>query len=68
MLRALQAPLKVIKRLLHIGSGVHQVAIFVGSIKRTDATVAAIKVPIEYGSLVVLPWDKAMPPVVFVEN
>lgn len=57
----LQAPLKVVQRLLHIGSGVHQVAIFVGSIKRTQATVDAIKGPIEDGSLVVLPWDKAMP-------
>jgi len=57
----LQAPLKVVQRLLHIGTGVHQVAIFVGSIKRTTDTVAAIRGPIEDGSLVVLPWDKAMP-------
>jgi len=57
----LQAPLKVVQRLLHIGSGVHQVAVFVGSIKRTQATVDAIKGPVEDGSMVVLPWDKAMP-------
>jgi ABC-type lipoprotein release transport system permease subunit len=57
----LQAPLKVVQRLMHIGTGVHQVAIFVGSMKRTEATVKAIRGPIEDGSLVVLPWDKAMP-------
>ncbi len=58
---ALQAPLGVVQQLLHIGGAVHQVAVFVGSIKRTRETVAAIRGPIESGSLVVLPWDKAMP-------
>ena len=50
-----------VQRLLHIGEGVHQVAIFVGSVKQAKPAAALLKGPIESSRLEVLPWDKAMP-------
>ncbi|MFH2009685.1 MAG: FtsX-like permease family protein [bacterium] len=50
-----------VQRLLHIGKGVHQVAVFVSSVKVAQSTADKLRGPIESGSLEVLAWDKAMP-------
>jgi len=50
-----------VQRLLHLGKGVHQVAVFVSSVKQAQPTADKLKSALEDGSIEVLPWDKAMP-------
>lgn len=49
------------QRMLHLGQSVHQVAIFAKSLHETERTRAAVAAAVTDPSLVVLPWDKAMP-------
>jgi ABC-type lipoprotein release transport system permease subunit len=57
----LHLPLTEVQRLLHIGRGVHQVAVFRADAKGAAAAAAAVRARVADGGLVVLPWDQALP-------
>ncbi len=47
--------------LLHLGHGVHQVAVFVGSARQAKPAARAVRAAVHDRSLAVLSWDQAMP-------
>jgi len=49
------------QRMLHLGDGVHQVAVFAPSLHETDRVLAGVRRVVRDPSLQVLRWDKAMP-------
>lgn len=50
-----------VQQLLHLGTGVHQVAVFVKSAKASKSAARAIRAAVPDRSLDVLAWDKALP-------
>ncbi|MDY0002728.1 MAG: FtsX-like permease family protein [Polyangia bacterium] len=50
-----------VQQMLHIGSGVHQVAVFLPSVKSTADALRRVEGRILDPALAVLSWDKAMP-------
>jgi ABC-type lipoprotein release transport system permease subunit len=56
-----QLPLGEARRLLHLGDGVHQVAVFLPREEQSRAAADAIRARLGDGALEVLAWDEALP-------